>query len=79
MEQAYLAGIKPVTPEIIQLVLAPDLNAMEAKLARQGYHLSALCETLNARPSEMKAYLSGQLNSVKAQELNKEIHKLGIV
>lgn len=79
MEQAYLAGTKPVTPDIIQSVLAPDLNAMEAKLARQGYHLGALCETLNARPNEMKAYLSGQLNSAKVQEFNKEIHKLGVI
>ncbi len=39
MEQAYQAGIKPITFEIIQSVLAPDLEAMEAKLAGYGYNL----------------------------------------
>lgn len=79
MEQAYLAGAKPITPELIQSVLAPDLDVMEAKLARHGYNLPALCEVLNAKPSEVKAYLLGQLHSNKLQEFNKEIHKLGVI
>lgn len=79
MEQAYQAGIKPITSEIIQSVLAPDLEAMEAKLARYGYNLQALCEVLNAKPSEVKAYLLGQLHSNKLVEFNKEINKLGVI
>lgn len=79
MEQAYLAGTKPITTEIIQSVLAPDLDGIEAKLARYGYNLQALCEVLNARPSEVRAYLLGQLNSNKLQEFNKEIYKLGVI
>jgi type II secretory pathway predicted ATPase ExeA len=79
IEQAYLAGIKPITAEIIKSVLTPDLDDLGAKLARQGYNLSALCELLNARPSEVKAYLLGQLNSNKLQEFNKEIYKLGMM
>lgn len=79
MEQAYLAGTKPITPELIQSVLTSDLDAMEAKLARHGYNLPSLCEALNAKPSEVKSYLLGQLHSNKLQEFNKEIHKLGII
>ena len=63
MDRAYLAGVKPITLEIIQSVLVPDLDGMEAKLARHGYNMHALCEVLNARPSEVKAYLLGQLNN----------------
>lgn len=79
MEQAYLAGIKPITTEIIQSILVFDLDGMEAKLARYGYNLQALCEVLNARPGEVKSYLLGQLNSNKLQEFNKEIYKLGVI
>lgn len=79
MEQAYLAGIKPITLEITQLVLSPDLDGIEAKLTRYGYNLHALCEVLNAKPSEVKAYLLGQLSSNKLLEFNKEIYKLGVV
>ncbi|WP_341749279.1 AAA family ATPase [Candidatus Tisiphia endosymbiont of Sialis lutaria] len=80
MEQAYLAGTKPITLEIIQSVLTPDLDGIEAKLARYGYNIQVLCDVLNAKPSEVKAYLLGQLNnSNKLLEFNKEIYKLGVL
>ena len=79
MEQAYSSGTKPIISEIIQSVLVSDLDGMEAKLARSGYNLQALCEVLNARPSEVKSYLLGQLNTNKLGEFNKEIYKLGII
>jgi type II secretory pathway predicted ATPase ExeA len=79
MEHAYLACAKPITTEIIQSVLVPDLDGIEARLARNGYNLQALCEVLNARPSEVKAYLIGQLTSNKLAEFNKEINKLGVI
>ncbi len=79
LEQAYLSGTKPITSEVIQSVLVPDLDGIEAKLARNGYNLQALCEILNGKPSEVKAYLLGQLNTNKLGEFNKEIYKLGII
>ena len=79
MEQAYLSDTKPISPEIIQSVLVPDLDGIEARLARNGYNLQALCEILNSRPSEVKSYLLGQLNTNKNAELSKEIYKLGII
>lgn len=79
MEQAYLSCTKPMTVEIIQSVLVPDLDGIEAKLARSGYNLQALCDTLNARPTEIKAYFLGQLNTNKLPEFNKEICKLGVI
>lgn len=79
LEKAYLTGCKPITVEIIQSVLAADLDGLEAKLARNGYGLGALCEALNAKSSDVKTYLRGQLASGKSQEFNKEIHKLGII
>jgi len=79
MEQAHLSCTKPITTEIIQSVLIPDLDGIEAKLARNGYNLQALCEILNSRPSEIKAYLLGQLNTNKLAEFNKEIYKLGVI
>lgn len=79
LEKAYLVGCKPISVEIIQSALAPDLNGLEAKLARNGYGIGSLCEALNARSSEVKAYLRGQLISSKSQEFNQEIHKLGVI
>ncbi|KIE04531.1 hypothetical protein NF27_HO00010 [Candidatus Jidaibacter acanthamoeba] len=38
-----------------------------------------LCDYLNARRHEVKAYLRGQLSPSRREELNKEIHKLGVI
>jgi len=41
-----------------------------------------VCRSLSTdkkRPSEVRAYLLGQLNSSKLQEFNKEIYKLGVI
>lgn len=79
LEKGYETGSKPIDAEIIEAVLAPDLDGIGPKLARHGYGISALCEHLNARPGEVRAYLSGQLGPGKTEEFNKEIHKLGIL
>lgn len=78
LEKAYLVGSKPVTTDIIQSVLAVDIDGLEAKLARNGYGVVSLCEVLNAKASEVKTYLRGQLTSNKATGFNQEINKLGV-
>lgn len=79
LAKGLTTGTKPVDCEIIEAVLSPDLNTLEPKLAREGYGIAVLCELLNARRSEVRAYLRGQLSAGKTEEFNKEIHKLGIL
>lgn len=78
LEKGYQAGEKPIGAELAGSVLAPDLDGLEPKLARHGYSLSILCEVLNAKRGEIKAWLRGQLPAGRAEELNKEIHKVGV-
>jgi type II secretory pathway predicted ATPase ExeA len=79
LEKGYQVGEKPIGVETAQSVLSPDLNALEPNLARNGYNLTILCDYLNARRHEVKAYLRGQLPPSRREELNKEIHKLGVI
>ena len=79
LEKGYQVGEKPISIETVKSILSPDLNALEANLARHGYNFTVLCEKLNARRQEVKAYLHGQLNPSRLEELNKEIYKLGIL
>lgn len=79
LETAYVIGSKPITLEIIKSVLSPDIDGLEAKLARHGYNIGTVCELINAKPSEIKSYFRGALSPSKMQEFNSEIHKLGIV
>jgi len=75
----YQIGEKPVSVGTVQSVLSPDLNTLEPNLARCGYSFGVLCEKLNIKRHEIKAYLRGQLNQTRLEEINKEIHKLGVL
>lgn len=52
-------GTKPVDVDIIEAVLSPDLNTLEPELARHGYNTAALCEHLDAKRGEIRAYFMG--------------------
>ena len=57
----------------------PDLDELEAKLSCNGYNVRSICELLNAKPSDVKSYLRGQLSGNKTLEFAQEINKLGII
>ncbi len=38
----------------------------------------AICETVDARPAEIRAYFKGRLESARTREIQNEILKLGI-
>jgi type II secretory pathway predicted ATPase ExeA len=78
LEQAYQFGDKVVTHEVIEAVLAPDLDALEATLTRQGYNVRALADLLNVRTAEVRALLHGQLPPGRSEELRHELLSAGI-
>ena len=78
LEEAYKVGQKPVDAEMIETVLARDLNGLEPRLTRQGYNAKVLAELLNPKPREIKLFLSGQLAPGRTQELQAELLAAGI-
>jgi len=78
LEEAYRAGQKPVTPDIIDNVLAKGLNDVEPTLARYGYTDRAVADLLHVRPTEVRAFLRGRLPAGRAQELQQELRAVGI-
>lgn len=78
MEIAYNAGVKPITEEVINRALAPDLDSLEAQLARIGYQLPAVCEFLHATPKEVKDFLQGKSNLPRKSEFLSAIRSIGI-
>ena len=79
IEKGCQIGEKPISLETAKSVLSPDLDSLEPNLARRGYNLPILCDYLNVRRHEVKAYLRGQLTPSRFEEINKEVHKLGIL
>jgi type II secretory pathway predicted ATPase ExeA len=78
-EKGYKIGEKQISCETVESVLSPNLDSLEPNLARNGYNVQTLCDCLNLSRHEIKSYLRGQLTSSRAEEINKEIHKLGVV
>ena len=77
-EEAYKIGQKPVTPEIIESILAKDIDGIEPRLTRQGYNVKALSDLLNVRPAEIRSFLRSQLASGRTQELKAQMLAAGI-
>ena len=78
LEEAHKVGQKPVEADIIDNVLAKDINGLEPRLTREGYNTKVLAELLNAKPREIKAFLRGQLTPGRTQELQTELLAAGI-
>jgi hypothetical protein len=77
-EEAYKIGQKPLTPEVIELVLAQGLNDLEPRLIRQGYNDKVLAALLNVRTTEVRSFLHGQLPPGRTQDLRDQMLRFGI-
>jgi hypothetical protein len=77
-EEAYKIGQKPVGTDMIENVLAKDINGLEPRLTRQGYNAKVLADLLNIKPREIKSFLSGHLAPGRTQELQTELLAAGI-
>src|SRR5687768_11909189 len=77
-EEAYQIGQKPVTAEMIEGVLAQDINELESTLTRNGYGLKVVAELVNVRPTEIRSFLQGRLSASRAQELHDEMLAAGL-
>jgi len=66
-EAAYKVGQKPVEPNVIETVLAKDIDDLEPRLTRHGYNAKVLAEVLNVNLREIKSLLRGQLAPGRTQ------------
>ena len=77
-EEAYKIGQKPVGADIVESILAPDIDALDARLVRNGYNVKNLCELLNAKPREINAFIRGQLPPERTQQLSSQLLTVGV-
>jgi type II secretory pathway predicted ATPase ExeA len=78
LEAAYHIGQKPVSAEMIDSVLAHDINGLESTLTRHGYSFKVVADLVNVRPTEIRSFLQGRLSASRAQELREEMLAAGI-
>ncbi len=77
--KAFQVGQRPVNVDILEEVIARDLNGIKANLKRHGYDIKAISDTLNVKPAEIRSFFKGRLSSGRAQEIETEIFKLGLL
>jgi hypothetical protein len=78
IEEAYKIGVKPVTADIIESVVAKNIDDLEARLTRYGYNAKTLASVLNVRPAIIKSFFHGQLPPGQIQEIQNEMLAMGI-
>lgn len=78
LEQAYQVGGQPVSTDVVEYVLARDINDMEPVLVRHGYGAKDIAELLNIGTGEVRKFVRGQLPSGRAAELQSQLLKAGL-
>ena len=78
MNEAYQVGLKPITPDFMETILAIGLDELEPNLIRHGYNAKSIARLLNVRPSEVRSFLHNQLSDEKTTEMREQILKIGI-
>jgi type II secretory pathway predicted ATPase ExeA len=78
LEEAFQIGGQPVTTDVVESVLAKDINELEPKLTRHGYGHKALAEILNIGQGDVRKLLRGQLPPGRTLDLQAQMLKAGL-
>ncbi len=78
MNEAYQVGLKPITTEFMETVLAIGLDELEPNFIRHGYNVKSIARLLNVKPAEVRSFLHNQLSPEKTQDMRDQILKIGI-
>jgi type II secretory pathway predicted ATPase ExeA len=77
-EHAYALGTKPVSAEVVEEILSRAVDDLEPTLTRNGYDAATLATQFNAKPLEIRAFLSGTLPGDRTQELTEQMRAAGV-
>jgi type II secretory pathway predicted ATPase ExeA len=78
LEAAFEIGGQPVTTNVVESVLAKDINELEPKLIRHGYGTKAVAELLGISPASARRLVRGLLPPGRTQELQAQMMKAGV-
>jgi hypothetical protein len=72
-EAAFEIGAKPVDENVVEAVLSLQIDDLEPRLTRSGYDVRSLVEQFDAKPSEIRRLLRGDLDPTRSRELMDEM------
>jgi hypothetical protein len=77
-EAGFEIGAKPIDTSVVEAVLSHQLNDLEPQLSRNGYDVRSLVEQFDAKPSEIRQLLRGDLDPGRSRELMDEMRAAGL-
>jgi hypothetical protein len=78
LEAGYRTGEKPVSAALMDSVLSRHIDDLEPTLTRHGYRLKDTVEKFDAKPAEIRALFSNQLDPTRTAELRDRILAAGL-
>jgi hypothetical protein len=78
LEEGWRVGERPVTAQLAEALLSPQLDELEPRLRRHGYDVPDLAELINARQGEIRSLLRGELEPVRSQEITAKLLAAGL-
>jgi type II secretory pathway predicted ATPase ExeA len=77
-EAGFEIGAKPIDVNIVEAVLSRQINDLEPQLTRNGYDIGSLAEQFDAKPTEIRQLLRGELDPGRTRELMDEMRAAGL-
>jgi type II secretory pathway predicted ATPase ExeA len=71
-------GERPISAALVESILTNDHSAWVATITRHGYDVRSLSDFLNIKQSEVKQLFAGQLDPMRATELNEQLKVAGL-
>lgn len=69
---------RPISPALVESMLANDHSAWVATITRHGYDVRSLSDFLNVKQSEVRQLFAGQLDPMRTSELNDQLKVAGL-
>jgi len=77
-EEAFRIGEKPLNAAIVEAVLSVHVDDLEPRLIRHGYSAKSLADQFNAKPSEIRQFLLGELDNARTHDLSEKMRAAGL-
>src|SRR5712691_9162505 len=78
LEVGYQTGEQPISAGMVDTVLSQQFDDLEPTLTRHGYHLTDLVQQFDAKPTEIKALFSNQLDPTRTAALRDRMLRAGL-
>lgn len=76
--EGFVAGIKPITIDVLETTLSKRIDDIEPRLIRHGYSDKVLVEQFNYKLAEIRRFFKGELDVNRAKDITQDLREAGL-